>query len=99
MVYLFQKLEKDYGLERLLPILAQGGSSGTIKEWYAGANARPFIFAKTGTIRNVHCLSGYLQGDSGKWYVFSFMHNNFPGGSATVKKPMEKVLDYLRGSL
>ena len=99
MVYLFQKLEKDNGIERLLPILAQGGSSGTIQDWYGGENDRPYIFAKTGTIRNVHCLSGYLQAESGKWYVFSFMNNNFPEGSATVKKPMEKVLAYLRKSL
>jgi len=99
MVYLFQKLQKKYGLERILNILAKGGASGTIEDWYSDADGQPYVFAKTGTLRNVHCLSGYLKADSGKWYVFSFMHNNFPGNSASVKKPMEKVLSYLKTSL
>ncbi len=47
MVYIFQKLEKEIGLERILPILAQGGLSGTIREWYAGEDGRPYVFAKT----------------------------------------------------
>ena len=95
-------LNNDIGLERLLPILAKGGKSGTIKDWYAGGdleNNDPYVFAKTGTIRNVHCLSGFLKAKSGRWYVFSFMHNNFPGASSTVKRPMGKVLKYLRSNL
>jgi len=99
MVYLFQKLEKEYGLKRLISILAEGGNSGTIKNWYSAKDGQPFVFAKTGTIRNVHCLSGYLKAESGKWYVFSFMHNNFPGGSSTVKEPMQQILQYLKEQL
>lgn len=99
MVYLFQLMEKKYGLERILNILAEGGSSGTIADWYGGSDGKSFVFAKTGSLRNVYCLSGYLQGDSGKWYVFSFMNNNFPGNSTSVKKPMKKILSYLKSSL
>lgn len=99
MVYLFESMEDKYGLERLLNILAHEGTSGTIEDWYSGADGKSYVFAKTGTLRNVHCLSGFLKADSGKWYVFSFMHNNFPGGSSSVKKPMEKILSYLKSSL
>ena len=99
IVQLLGTLEDKYGLDRLQGIFPQGGNTGTIKNWYGGSNGSPFVFAKTGTMRNVHCLSGYLKGDSGKWYLFSFMHNNFPGGSSSVKQPMEKILNFLKSEL
>ena len=99
IVQVLENLEKKHGLERLTNLFPKGGSTGTIKNWYGGSNGISFVFAKTGTMRNVHCLSGYLKGNSGRWYVFSFMHNNFPGGSSTVKRPMEKILKFLKTEL
>ncbi|MEL7219896.1 MAG: D-alanyl-D-alanine carboxypeptidase [Bacteroidota bacterium] len=81
--------------ERLFRIFPAGGQSGTISSWYAGPNDEVFIFAKTGTLRHIHCLSGYLRSKSGKVYIFSFMHNNFPDKIKTLKSEMEKVLLWL----
>ncbi len=87
-------LNKIYQLappEFIFETFPAGGQSGTIKNWYAG-NEEPYVFAKTGTLSNVHCLSGYIKASSGKVLIFSFMHNNFSGYSKKMKHEMEKVL-------
>ncbi len=87
-------LDKIYQLvprERLFNIFPAGGQSGTIKTNYRNGGA-PYIFAKTGTLRNNHCLSGYLVTKEGKLLIFSFMHNNFTNGANAMRKEMEKVL-------
>jgi D-alanyl-D-alanine carboxypeptidase/D-alanyl-D-alanine-endopeptidase (penicillin-binding protein 4) len=81
--------------ERLFRIFPTGGQSGTIANWYAAPNQEAFIFAKTGTLRHVHCLSGYLRSKTGKVYIFSFMHNNYPGKINELRTEMEKVLRWL----
>jgi serine-type D-Ala-D-Ala carboxypeptidase/endopeptidase (penicillin-binding protein 4) len=91
IVYLLSKLYQDIPSERLFNIFPAGGVSGTITDWYAG-NINPYVFAKTGTLSNNHCLSGYLITRSGKTLIFSFMHNNFKGSPKPFKVEMEKVL-------
>jgi D-alanyl-D-alanine carboxypeptidase/D-alanyl-D-alanine-endopeptidase (penicillin-binding protein 4) len=87
-------LEKIYQLvprERLFNIFPAGGLSGTIKSSYRNGDS-PYVFAKTGSLRNNHCLSGYLVTKQGKLLIFSFMHNNFTSGSSALRKEMEKIL-------
>ena len=74
--------------ERLFHIFPAGGKSGTIEKWYGG-KAEPYVFAKTGTLSNKHCLSGYIKTESGRLLIFSFMHNNYVGSPEPVKKEME----------
>ncbi|MCB0703767.1 MAG: D-alanyl-D-alanine carboxypeptidase [Saprospiraceae bacterium] len=91
LAFLLQKIYQEVDTDRLLNLLPAGGQSGTIRNWYA-ANP-PYVYAKTGTFRNQHCLSGYIKTRKGRILVFSFMHNNFPGPSSTVKEPMERILE------
>ena len=89
-----QMWEKIYELrprERLFPLLATGGVSGTIKNWYKG-DTQPYIFGKTGSLSNVHCLSGYLVTRSGKTLIFSFMNNNFVASTSKVRTQMQDML-------
>lgn len=88
-----QMWEKIYQLrprERLFPLLATGGTKGTIKNWYKAD--RPFIYGKTGSLSNVHCLSGYLVTRSGKTLIFSFMNNNFVESTSKVRTHMQDLL-------
>jgi serine-type D-Ala-D-Ala carboxypeptidase/endopeptidase (penicillin-binding protein 4) len=82
--------------QRLFSLFPAGGISGTIKEWYAGPNGKPFVFAKTGTLSGVHCLSGYLVADSGRVFIFSFMHNNFTGSSRPWRVEMQRIFNLIR---
>jgi D-alanyl-D-alanine carboxypeptidase/D-alanyl-D-alanine-endopeptidase (penicillin-binding protein 4) len=79
--------------ERILSIFPAGGQSGTIAQRYGDRSSRPYVFAKTGTLRNVHALSGYVRTRSGRWLIFSFMLNNLPDPGGTVRTEMERVLD------
>jgi D-alanyl-D-alanine carboxypeptidase/D-alanyl-D-alanine-endopeptidase (penicillin-binding protein 4) len=79
--------------ERLFDLFPAGGVSGTVAGWYAGPSGQPYVFAKTGTLGGVHCLSGYIVCRSGKVLIFSFMHNNFVGSSRAWKAEMQRVLE------
>jgi D-alanyl-D-alanine carboxypeptidase/D-alanyl-D-alanine-endopeptidase (penicillin-binding protein 4) len=96
IVYVLQKMYQQYPEERLFSLFAQGGVSGTIRKWYAAE--QPYIFAKTGTLRNLHCLSGYIKTDNGKTLLFSFMHNNFNSSSQSLKVEMQKILEYIKAN-
>lgn len=90
MVFLLQKTAEIIPYQRLFSLLPAGGRSGTLKNSYLAKE--PYIFAKTGTLRNNHALSGFLKTKSGKVLIFSFMNNNYPDSSAEIKKQMELIL-------
>ncbi len=94
LVAVLNKLYHELPRERLFAIFPAGGYSGTIKDWY-DMDGKPIVYAKTGTLSNKHCLSGYLLTKSGKTLIFSFMHNNYTTGSKPLKKEMEKMLLWL----
>ena len=80
--------------ETLKTIFPTGGVEGTIKNWYGGSP--PYIWAKTGTMTGVHCLSGYLETRSGRILSFSFMHNQHPFSSQRLKPEMQRILEWVR---
>lgn len=90
MVALLNRIYQEVDEERIFKLFPAGGQSGTIEEYYHADSA--YIFAKTGTLRNNHALSGFLIAKSGKRLIFSFMHNHYVGESAPIKKEMEKLL-------
>jgi len=94
IVKILELLLKDFGPDHLSKLFPIGGQSGTIRNWYKGQK-QPYVYAKTGTMRNRHCLSGYLSTQSGKLLIFSFMHNNYPGVSKPYKAEMEKFLEFI----
>ena len=90
IVALWEKIYEIVPEERLFSLLAAGGSSGTLKNWYT--SDPPYIYGKTGTLSNNHCLSGFLKTKKGKMLIFSFMNNNYNNTSGNIKREMEKIL-------
>ena len=87
---LWAKIYSEYGGRDIFPLLATGGRTGTLENYYMADP--PYIFGKTGTLRNNHNLSGYMITKKGKILIFSFMNNNYPTASVPVKKRMEEIL-------
>ena len=93
IVSLWEKTSQKIPRERLFNLLAVGGVSGTIRNSYKGE--RPFVYAKTGTLRNNHMLSGFIVTKKGRTLIFSWMNNNFTVGSGPVRGRMEEILKFI----
>ena len=95
MAQVLLKLWQEQPHERLLSLFPAGGVNGTIVDWYAGKAGKPYVFAKTGGMTGVQCLSGYVVCKSGKVLIFSFMHNNFVGSRRPWKTEMQRILELI----
>jgi D-alanyl-D-alanine carboxypeptidase/D-alanyl-D-alanine-endopeptidase (penicillin-binding protein 4) len=84
--------EKIGNEERLLNLFPAGGVSGTIRTAYQTDNGVPFVWAKTGTLSNVHLQGGYFITRKGKKYMFSFMNNNFLIPTADIRNEMVRII-------
>lgn len=97
LIHLLRKIDDEFAYsEELFSMLPAGGETGTISNWYGHRDGEaPYIFAKTGTLRNNHCLTGFLVTESGRKLMFSFMNNHYVTSSSVVKEEMEKILWYI----
>lgn len=90
IVALLNKIHEIVPEERLFKILPAAGQSGTLKNLLK--TDKPFIFAKSGSLNNNYCLSGFLITKKGKTLIFSFMNNNFVNLTADIRKEVVKIL-------
>jgi D-alanyl-D-alanine carboxypeptidase/D-alanyl-D-alanine-endopeptidase (penicillin-binding protein 4) len=90
IVRLWEKIYTEIPKDRLFPLLGIGGKTGTLRNWYKNDN--PYIFGKTGSLSNNHCVSGYLVTRSGKTLIFSFMNSNFTKPGNDVRNNMQQIL-------
>lgn len=97
IVYVLDQIRNKMSWEKIQSTFPAGGVSGTIKNYYPG-NGKPYVFAKTGSLSNNHALSGYIQTNSGKVLIFSFMHSNYTGSAAPIRSEMRKTLEFIRDS-
>ncbi|WP_281503843.1 D-alanyl-D-alanine carboxypeptidase [Arenibacter sp. F26102] len=95
MVYVLNKMYQEIPRERLFNFFPVSGLSGTLKGKFNG-NDSPYIYAKTGSLGNNYCLSGYLITRSGKTLIFSFMNNHFTKSNAEVKQQMQSIFEMIR---
>jgi serine-type D-Ala-D-Ala carboxypeptidase/endopeptidase (penicillin-binding protein 4) len=91
-VQLLNKMENEFGMERLKVILPTGGE-GTLSSVYKKYANR--IFAKTGTLSNQVALSGYIYTQQNKRLIFSVLVNNHMTTASNVRKAVESFLGTL----
>jgi D-alanyl-D-alanine carboxypeptidase/D-alanyl-D-alanine-endopeptidase (penicillin-binding protein 4) len=90
IVALLQKIHEIVPEEKLFKILPAAGQSGTLKNLLK--TDKPFIFAKSGSLNNNYCLSGFLITQKGKTLIFSMMNNNFVNSTSDIRKEVIKIL-------
>ncbi|MCH7409905.1 D-alanyl-D-alanine carboxypeptidase [Belliella sp. DSM 111904] len=96
MVQLIEKLDKIIPRQELIRLLPQGGINGTLKNNYKAPT--PYVFAKTGTISNNHCLVGIIRSNSNRYYAFALMNNNYLNKASEIRSEMEKVLLFIKNN-
>lgn len=96
IVSLLSKIDDMVVDEQLFDALPQGGKQGTIRRLYPNKEGgSPYVFAKTGTLSNNHCLSGFIVTETGKKLIFSFMNNNYVIPTRQVQAQMDEVLWFI----
>lgn len=74
--------------------LALAGAEGTLKKRFKGAKLHNEVRAKSGYIREVRTLSGYVTSPEGKRIAFSVLVDNIPAGAdAKAKEFHETVVE------
>lgn len=89
--YLTSLMKSDY-YQDFYNSLPVGGQDGTLKKMFLG-NGYGLVHAKTGTLRGVKTLAGYLTTKKGKTLAFSLLINNYSGSVSQVKQKMEQILE------
>jgi D-alanyl-D-alanine carboxypeptidase/D-alanyl-D-alanine-endopeptidase (penicillin-binding protein 4) len=72
-----------------LPI---GGVDGTLDNRFTQSPLKGKVFAKTGTLAEVHTLSGYLIAASGRTLVFSVLCNDHSPVTDTTRAGIDKIV-------
>ena len=94
-VSLLIKFKNEFGMDRMKRILPTGGK-GTLKNYYRADSG--YVFAKTGSLTGVLCLSGYIYTDKKRLLEFSILVNNHTGSASAIRRDVEKYVEYLRRS-
>ncbi len=74
-----------------LASLAVAGVDGTLQRRLRDTQAERRLRAKTGAIRSVSCLSGYVVSRDNEVFAFSIMMNNYKSGGYAVKKIQNNI--------
>jgi D-alanyl-D-alanine carboxypeptidase/D-alanyl-D-alanine-endopeptidase (penicillin-binding protein 4) len=90
MVYILNKLLHQVPKVKLFHLLPESGNTGTLENSFI--NLKGKAHAKTGSMSYVYNISGFLETNSGKTLLFSFMNNNFDISFSELKAEMERVL-------
>jgi serine-type D-Ala-D-Ala carboxypeptidase/endopeptidase (penicillin-binding protein 4) len=92
-VTLLIKFKNEFGMDRMKRILPTGGK-GTLKNYYRVDSG--YVFAKTGSLNGVLCLSGYIYTMKNRLLEFSILVNNHNGGGSAIRREIEGYVDHLR---
>ena len=87
LVAVLKKIYEKVGFQNIKNYFPKGALSGTLKE-YDLKN----VYAKTGTLRHNHNLSGYLVSSEENIYVFSVMVNHHNSSKSEVRNAISQLL-------
>lgn len=83
------------GAELFRDSLAEAGVDGSLRKRLRGLSAS--VYAKTGTMRGIRTLSGYVQSEDDHLYAFAVMFNGYSGPSTPYKEIQDRICRILAG--
>jgi D-alanyl-D-alanine carboxypeptidase/D-alanyl-D-alanine-endopeptidase (penicillin-binding protein 4) len=92
-VWLLDEMKDEFGMKRMKTILPTGGN-GTLGNYYKQDSG--YIYAKTGSLSGVICLSGYLYTEKNHLLIFSVLVNNHNARPGAIRRAVEKFIVRLR---
>lgn len=78
--------------------LSVAGISGTLRHRLQNSRVQGSLQGKTGALRSVATLSGYLERSDASTLVFSLMANHFETSLASVQQAMDQIIEWLAAS-
>ena len=87
LIAVLKKIHQEVGLETIKNYLPKSATSGTLKDYPLQE-----VYAKTGTLRHNHNLSGYWISNRGNVYVFSIMANHFTAPTDQIRKGISELI-------
>jgi D-alanyl-D-alanine carboxypeptidase/D-alanyl-D-alanine-endopeptidase (penicillin-binding protein 4) len=95
LVRIFRFMYRHRSFQIFYDALPIAGVDGTIRARLKGTKAENNVHAKTGTIAQVRCLSGYIKTADGEMLAFAMIANNFLAPNTTVEYVQDSALEYL----
>jgi D-alanyl-D-alanine carboxypeptidase/D-alanyl-D-alanine-endopeptidase (penicillin-binding protein 4) len=81
--------------EQFRASLPVGGYDGSLTDRFIGSAARGHVWAKTGTLTQTNCLSGFAETSSGRKLVFSVLVNHHGLTTSSARKVIDHVVELL----
>ena len=94
LIAVLKKIYNKAGLQTIKNYFPQSGLTGTLKKY----NLKN-VYAKTGTLRHNHNLSGYWISPKGNIYAFSIMANHFTASINEVRDAIGQLLNNFQKKL
>ena len=94
LVSVLQKIYQTLDWQTLKRYFPQGATSGTLKKYSNMA-----VYAKTGTLRHNHNLSGYLVLSEEEIYAFSIMVNHHTATTDEIRAGIGSLLEWFEKKL
>ena len=95
LVAVLRKIDHKLPWNTIQTLFPKSGVSGTLKAY---PNLKD-VYAKTGTLRHNHNLSGFWVSAKGERYVFSVMVNHFTKPTAEIRQGISELITWLQRKL
>jgi len=95
LVRIFRYMYRHRSFQIFYDALPIAGVDGTISGRMRGTKAANNVHAKTGTVAQVRCLSGYVKTADGEMLAFAMIANNFLAPNSAVEYVQDSALEYL----
>ena len=95
LIAILKQIRNQLDWDSLKVLFAKSGESGTLSSYSKLNN----VYAKTGTLRHNHNLSGYWENEDGEIYEFSIMVNHYTSSTSKIREGISLILSNLQQKL